>query len=94
MIVHVYNPERILNGHSNGNSNSKSSSVVKDSNKSSGKSSTSTAAKLVATGHHEEQSIGRQPPPSPKLLRQSGLFKGFNARGTGKFIASFALPIS
>ena len=98
MIVHVYNPERILNGHSNGTK--ASSSSVNDGNKSSGKSTTLTTATKVpslTSGHQQKHQVQEKqgfnrPPPSPKMLRQS-LFKGPHSRGT-KEIYCFIYPFS
>nr|CAH0107254.1 unnamed protein product [Daphnia galeata] len=66
MIVHVYNPERILNN------NSSCKSVKQPSNVSSSNKTTLNSVKS------QEQNVIR-PPPSPKLLRQS-VFKGFNSK--------------
>jgi hypothetical protein len=93
MIVHVYNPERILNGHSN--STKASSSSINDGNKSSGKSPMTKVPSLTF-GHQQEQQVQEKqginrPPPSPKMLRQS-LFKGPHSRGT-KEIYCFICPL-
>jgi hypothetical protein len=66
MIVHVYNPERILNN------NSSCKSVKQPSNVSNSNKTTLNSVKS------QEQNVIR-PPPSPKLLRQS-VFKGFNSK--------------
>lgn len=63
MIVHVYNPERILNNASPKVTNNKSSSAVN---------------KQALNVVRQDPNVNR-PPPSPKLLRQSG-FKGFYSK--------------
>ncbi|XP_057375457.1 mucin-5AC-like isoform X2 [Daphnia carinata] len=64
MIIHVYNPERILNANSSFKS-VKQPTIV------------SNKAPLNAVKNQDPNVI--RPPPSPKLLRQS-VFKGFNSK--------------